>query len=89
MHADHCNFWFILQVKQFIFSVYKSESIYGLQQETLDSLILDFLPPLSHVFIKPEDDGMVDNKQDVSIYLFQEIMKVLGHNAGFHIPEVN
>lgn len=62
--------------------------LYGLQPDTVDSLILDFLPPLSHKYIKLEEDERANSKQEVSVYLFQEILKVLRCNAGFHIPEV-
>lgn len=74
-----------LQVEDFIAAV---GGLYGLKPETLDSLILDFLPRLRHDYVKLEDDKTIDSKQEVSVYLFQEVLKVLRCNAGFHIPEV-
>lgn len=77
-----------MQVEEFICGVYGWKSLYGLQPETLDSLILDFLPPLSHTYQELGDDSMVDDTQEVSIYLVQEILNALRNNAGFHIPKV-
>ena len=60
---------------------------YGLQPETLDSLILEVLPHLGQSYsnIKLDD---VDKSQEVATYLFLQILNVLRNNAGFHIPKV-
>ena len=60
---------------------------YGLQPDTLDSLILEFLPPLGHTYISLKEED-VDNSQEVTTYLFLKILNVLRNNAGFHIPKV-
>ena len=60
---------------------------YGLQPETLDSLVLELLPPLGHTYSNINKDG-VDKSQAVTTYLFLKILNVLRNNAGFHIPKV-
>ncbi len=76
-------------MKDFISNVYGSTSLYGLQAETVDSLILDFLPPLNHTYCKLGDDSIVDNSQPAVIYLLQELLGALRSNAGFRIPRVS
>jgi hypothetical protein len=78
-----------LQVAEFVCGVFGFKSLYGLQPETLDSLILDFLPPLSHTYQQLGQDSVVDDSQEVSIYLIQEMLGALRNNAGFHIPKVS
>lgn len=80
---------FFSQVKEFISLVDGSKSLYGLQSETLDSLILDMLPSLGHTYVKLSDNSVGDDAQDVKVYLVLEILNSLRNNAGFHIPEVN
>ena len=60
---------------------------YGLQPDTLDSLILEFLPPFGHTYISLKEED-VDKSQEVTTYLFLKILNVLRNNAGFHIPKV-
>lgn len=65
------------------------KSLYGLRPETLDSLVLDFLPPLGHTYTKLGEDSVVDDSNDVPLYLLQEILNALRGSAGFHIPRVS
>ena len=76
------------QVNEFLCGVYGCKSLYGLQPETLDSLILDFLPPLGHAYKELGEASVVDDSQEVPVYLVQEILNALRVNAGFHIPKV-
>ena len=69
--------------------MYGFKSLYGLQPETLDSLVLDFLPPLGHAYDALGEDSLVDDSQEVYIYLLQEIINALRNNAGFCIPKVS
>ena len=62
-------------------------SFYGLQPETLDSLVLELLPPLGHTLSSLKKDP-VDKSQEVTTYLFIKILNVLRNFAGFHIPKV-
>lgn len=79
--------------------MFGSKSIYGLQEETLNSLILGFLPPLKHEYTEFSKDNEVDDTQSGDTdrdhkdllsngYLFKEILKALRNNAGFCIPKV-
>ena len=77
-----------LQVNEFLCHVYGYKSLYGLRPETLDSLILDLLPPLGHTYCKLGENSVVDDTHEVPIYLLQEILSALRSNAGFHIPRV-
>lgn len=72
----------------FISIVEGSESLYGMKLETLDSMILDMLPPLGHTYTELRESSEVDDAQDVRPYLMLEILKYLRTNSGFYIPEV-
>ena len=69
------------------------ESLYGfLKDDTLDSLILNFLPPANFTYKKfekvEEQDGSSTNSRETLCGLFQEVLNVLRNNLGFHIPRV-
>lgn len=68
--------------------MHESKSLYGLQPETLDSLILEFLPCFGHIYKDLKEANEVDESQKVPIYLHREILNALRNNAGFHIPKV-
>ena len=78
----------ILQVTDFIKSVHSSYSLYGLQQETMDSLILDILPPHNHTYTKVDENNLPNTKQPATTYLLQELLVALCSHAGFRIPKV-
>lgn len=75
--------------------------MYGLRRETLDSLVLELLPPVDHTYkvmetpkavaasSRLEPASVVDDPLEVAVHLFQEILNALRNNAGFHIPRVN
>ena len=69
------------------------DSLYGfLKDDTLDSLILNFLPPVNFTYKKLVKDEKQDesstNSQEILHGLFQEVLNVLRNNFGFHIPQV-
>ncbi len=69
------------------------ESLYGfLKDDTLDSLILNFLPPANFTCKKLEmvenQDESCTNSQEILRGLFEEVLNVLRNNLGFHIPQV-
>lgn len=76
--------------------MYGFKSLYGLRRETLDSLILECLPPINHTYKQLKMDETVavkslheqDDQWEVALYLVQEILNALRNNAGFHIPRV-
>ena len=59
-----------------------------MKMETLDSLILDMLPPVGHTYTELREIGEVNDAQDVQSYFVLEILNSLRNNAGFHISEV-
>ena len=85
-----------MQVEEFIHLVLRSKSLYGLQTETLDSLLLELLPPIDHHYQKLESklshqhEAIVeDDPFEIVVCLFQEILNALRNNAGFHVPKVS
>lgn len=86
------HIWFFLfspvKVEEFI-EITESKSYYGLQKETLDSLILNFLPPLGHQYKSVREESLViDSTKEVHLYLVQTLLTVLRQDAGFYIPKV-
>lgn len=73
-----------MQVKEF----QDENDFYGLKPETLDSLILELLPPLGHTYKDLERDNLVDKSQEVPVYLLRKTLNALRNSAGFHIPKV-
>ena len=88
-----------VQVKDFIHHISGQSSLYGLQAETLASLVLSLLPPLTHSYEplkKPsvmdkslKEYSMMNNGPDMKMLLMQELLQNLHHCAGFCIPSVS
>lgn len=67
-----------------------AESLYGFQTETLDSLILEILPPIDQTYKDVEKEEVAENSTyTVNAYLLQAILNILRNNAGFHLPRVS
>lgn len=66
-----------------------SSSLYGLQTDTLESLVLTLLPPLEHKYKTLGEPSVVDATLDIKVYIIQELLQSLRHCAGFHIPPVS
>ena len=65
--------------------------MYGLQSETVDSIVLDLLPSVDHKYLELTEDGLgADSTRmpDIWTFIIQEILTGLKNNSGFHIPEV-
>ena len=75
-------------MEKFISVFNGSDSFYGFQPETLDSLVLDLLPCMRDEYATLDENRVVDSKEEVSVYLFQEVLNALRHNAKFNIPKV-
>ena len=74
-------------VAEFITLVGAASSLYGLQPETLDSLLLYMLPATSHRFQEvPADQQIVNN---IRLYLLQQLLTALRASAGFCVPVVS
>lgn len=78
-----------LQVQDFIDLISGPHSLYGLQPETLDSLVLSMLPPLKHAYEPSSELRLKDSSLDVKVLLMQELLQNLCHCAGFYIPTVS
>ena len=77
------------QVKEFIDCISGPSSLYGLRQETLDSLVLMLLPPLTHKYDSLGEPSVMDSGLDLKVLLMQELLQNLRHCAGFCIPPVS
>ncbi len=78
----------LLQVNDFISCVGMTKSLYGLKEETLDSLILTLLPPIRHTFEPMRDLSLVEESVDIPILMLREVVESLRYCAGFSIPTV-
>ena len=82
------------QVQDFIHHISGPSSLYGLRQETLqsetlDSLVLSLLPPLTHSYEQLAEPRVMDNSLDLKLFLLQELLQNLRHSAGLNIPPVS
>lgn len=78
-------------MEQFINSVDGNTSLYGLQDETLDSLLLSLLPPNAppnahHYQHTTPEEAVGDN---VGVYLLYKLLRLLKHSFGFAVPVVS
>ena len=81
-------FFFFFQLDEFINIVNGSNSLYGLKNETLDSLLLSLLPPYGHTYQDTPPDAPVGG-DNVDLYLLQELLRSLRNSAGFAVPVVS
>ena len=65
-------------------------AFYGLQSETLNSLVLDLLPPLGHKY-ETISDGQDDSSisENITTFFLSEIVNVFRKHCGFNIPKVS
>ena len=78
-----------MQVQDFINKTSGPGNLYGLQPETLASLMLSLLPPLTHSYKPLEKSIVMNGSLDLKILLMQELLQNLRHCAGLHIPPVS
>ena len=78
------------QVQDFLDCISAPSSLYGLQPETLDSLVLSVLPPLTHSYEPFEEPSAMDENLELKVLLMQELLQNLcRHFVGLHIPPVS
>ena len=65
-----CN----LQVKEFVQSISGSNSFYGLQEDTIDSLALTVLPPFGHEYCPAEKSNMANNTLEIEQHILQQLL---------------
>ena len=84
-----------LQVSLFIGLVDGSTSLYGLKENTLDSLVLTILPPKHHTFqtckynITGSKHIVIDSDEDIQVFFLNKLLQAIQHSAGFRIPTVS
>lgn len=76
-------------MEEFINLVSGGSSLYGLKDETLDSLVLTLLPPLGHKYDTLGEPSTIDTTLSVKVFLVQELLQALRHSSGFNIPPVS
>ena len=84
-HYIHTN----TQAQDFLDCISGPSSLYGLQPETLDSLVLSILPPLTHSYKAFEEPRAIDDSLDLKVLLMQELLQNLRHFGGLHILPVS
>ena len=77
------------QVQDFLDCISGPSSLYGLQPETLDSLVLSVLPPLTHSYEAFGEPSPIDDSLELKVLLMQELLQNLRHFARLHIPPVS
>lgn len=85
-----CMYLPFLQAGEFVQNISGSSSLYGLQKETLYSLLMSLLPHLKHEY-EGEFTALTGETQptDVRDRLMQTLLRALKENAGFQIPSVS
>ena len=80
----------LFQVEEFLQHICASESLYGYQQDSLSSLLLDFIPNPQHQFQKISEEQLsnADGEEPFDL-LCITLLKILRENSGFHIPKVS
>ena len=87
MYFHYCNL-FPLQAQEFIKTMEGDSSFYGLQDETLNSLLLTYLPSVKCKYF-PRAISTTDTKcENAEVFLLKFLLEVLTQNAKFSIPEV-
>lgn len=77
------------QIQGFLECISGQSSLYGLQSETLDSLVLSLLPPLTHSYEPLKEPSVMDYSLDLKVLLMQELLQSLHHCAGINISPVS
>jgi hypothetical protein len=73
------------KVNEFIKVVDGPNSLYGLKEETLDSLLLSLLPPYGHTYCDTPPGEPI--QEDIKLYLLRELLCSLRNSAGFAVPK--
>ena len=77
------------KVNEFVQLVGGKKSLYGLQDETVDSLMLCVLPARSHQFQEVPNILPAKEDEDIRHYLLQQLVVALRDSAGFSVPMVS
>ena len=78
------------QANEFLECVGGPLSIYGLQPDTVSSLLITLLPPLENEYKSHYQlPGIETPSTDVRVRILEMLLQVLKENAGFQIPAVS
>ena len=68
------------------------ESLYGIHDDTLDSLVLSLLPPVGfQEFLetdKPQKEEDIPTEESPDVFLLRRLLRALRKRAGFRLPHV-
>ena len=79
-----------LQVNEFLDTIGRESSIYGLQKDTLSSLLLTMLPHVEFEFKKHLQLPSVKTSVfDIKTRIVEVLLQALRVNAGFQLPSVS
>lgn len=80
-----------LQTKEFLEYIGGPSSIYGLQKDTANSLMLTLLPPINFTctYRDQYQPLPVDSSPNLKVWLLETLLNTLRSNAGFQIPHVS
>ena len=84
------NSLFFFQANEFLECVGGSSSIYGLQPDTVSSLLITLLPPIENDY-KPryQMPNVETPSTEVKMRVLEMLLQALKENAGFQIPVVS
>ena len=79
-----------MQVNEFLDTIGREASIYGLQKDTLSSLLLTLLPHVEFEYKKYlQQPSIKTSVFDVKIRIVEILLQALRENAGFQLPIVS
>ena len=78
-----------VKVNEFVQLVGGKGSLYGLRDETVDSLVLCMLPASSSQFRAVPKITPAEEEEDIRCYLLQQLLVALRESAGFSIAMVS
>ena len=84
-----CVFLYPPQVEEFVMRVEGQSSLYGMQLDTVNSLILSLLPPVGFTFECKREPGLFDTTEDIKIHILRLLVQCLRQCCGMHIPYVS
>jgi hypothetical protein len=86
----YCMDFMSVQVNEFLDTIGRESSIYGLQKDTLSSLLLTLLPHVEFEYKKYLQQPTIKTSVfDVKIRIVEILLQALRENAGFQLPTVS
>ena len=91
-YPDYYGVHFVtsVQVNEFLDTIGREASIYGLQKDPLSSLLLTLLPHVEFEYKKYLQQPTIKTSVlDIKIRIVEILLQVLRENAGFQLPTVS